>query len=689
MTSLDKPHSHTLRVVFYAHVKDVLTQTEKQYEDELDLHYRVGGRIARSKGSSTESTESVGTRGGGSATLAAAHPAKSAAQHPIASAPPNCQNQDVVSILDSEMDNGHTVRQWVEQAHTCCDWFLSNPKVGGIRPPNAVQLSFKPIDIDCLDVASCVKIITLYHKENGEASGHFLQELAPGTPTFTMDLTKESDQRVKEIFDSGPLQMEMKKSGRHPGIPMHVQQAMNTKAEQTKHIVFVVPDDKRWISLRDEPNACWKRWALNREERGTVWHSEMAYSKMNEDVYSAVLFTEAEMMCGNPRQLDYDDPNIAGCMRFVPTTATPAIGQQSEGEKDGDASNVQKRFEGMFMQGAAVATSVAISTTATSKTEFCPPNIAIVLTFEILTKCELISTTQMSDQKDCPICLEKLQEDKIPLQCKHFLCSDCCDLLLEDASKKCCRCIECPQCRTATFPQQLAQFGDADRQARFQLQIAQKTENKRVSSQFFWWCRDASNRTLFRVASHLKCEAIYQNVKTLLESQQVNLQNYETFVHSVNKIFTDWMHEARSNSRKINAKIQECSRSMHNANDGQSINCALKQLQKLITDLEQQTKEEADIVDYIAEAKINIQAVFCGLTCNLQETRTLETLRAWQCASVGTQILPPGWGKHCVSEEDLDKYGHILRYKWPKSFSLSEMRPQKVRKTTPPVSKPI
>lgn len=686
MTS-HKEYRQTIKLVTYAHVTDLLTGAEKTHDDDDCHDARVGGRTTRTKGGEQPppATRSAATRSPGSASQSNA---SAPAEHPIESAVPNCQNEEHNRILDMKMDNGHTLRTYVKQLHYCA-WSLATPTVNGISPPNAVRLDFKSINDDELndsDVASCVKFITPQYTQTGSVSGHFLQELEESKATLTMDLTKESDQRVKEMLESGPLQLNMERLGRPPDIPTNVQKEMDTKAEKTKQIVFVVPNGKIYDKLSDEPNACWMRWALNNEERGCVWHSEMAYSELKRDSFPTLSITEPEIMCGFPRNLElqegHDQLGITGCMRFVSTTATPAIDEQSEGKKDGNASNVQKRFQGMFIEGAAVPISYDISTTATSNTKFCPDNIAIVLTLEIVTKTELTDITKMSNEKYCPICLDPMKEGQtVKLECNHKLCCDCCDLLLENASKNCSRCIECPLCRTASYPEQCAQFGDAGRQARLQLQIEQKLENKRVSRDFFWWCTKASNRALFKISSHIKCEAIHENVTTLLGSPLVNLGNYETFMHRVYKIFTNWLDEARSNSHKINAKIQECNRSVRNAKDVHSINSAVQQLQELMTDLVQQTQEEAEIVDYITKAKIDMQAIFCGLTCNLQETRTLETLRAWQLASVGTQILPPGWEKFCVSNEELQKYGHILRHKWPKNFRSPEHRPDQKRKS--------
>ena len=636
-----------------------------------------------------------------------------AARGPGSKSPTFRQEDDSVEV-DSGTDetllkiskmivDGVTSEQFVRQLHNenVVKCFLTNPKVDGKQPDNAVWLQLKPNDPDSVPTLSCMgEMVPLYNK-NGKADKHFLKMLAPTKPTFTLDMTNYTCEELNQVLASGPLEFAYIKTGRDETIPKSVQEAMDRITDKTRHHVFLVTEEQM-LELQ-QPNMCWKSWSGTEDfdddedkEKCPCYHSEMAKSSSVEnpaDDRFPWLTIKPEVMQRDdslPR-LDYTDKTMMGCVQLEATKVVHTAGENDDGEAGQRPQ--QQRLGGAFLKTAAgVSCSAERSTAGSSQRKFCEENVAFVFKMQIKTTSKIITTNPINDTV-CPICLDNLGEDKIALECQHQLHPECYKQLWQYAVKKSGKHIKCPTCCHPTSWTHCAQYGDVDYRASVQDQIAEEKQQMQLSLQFVAWLRQEETRS--KIWNHIRCESIYKNAKKLLNPEEVKLSNYEAVITSVQNIFEtrgygtageNWIMVARSKSCQINRQIQNCLWTIATAKNVQSINEAQQKMNQLIADLNQQIDAESELVKYICDLQAHVQVLCSSLEFNLKEQCTLDTLRAWQIANAEVQILLPGWEKFCISNEELQQFGHILRGKWPTHFCMSEFsndvseRTSKIRK---------
>lgn len=430
---------------------------------------------------------------------------------------------------------------------------------------------------------------------------------------------------------------------------------------------------------------------------------------------------------------------VLGCMNFTTTTVKLVEGENEDGQADPDKSPLQQRLSGVFLNVPAepVSTSAAYCNGPVSEDDFCADNVLIALDFEICTNSTLINTMPLLPDTDCSVCLEKLDEQQVKLSCKHSLHSACIEALFEHAAKNGCQHIQCPNCRQVTSSTNLPnleQYGASEHVAALQRRREEQQQNMEKSSQYHWWCLNPHYKVQWRVFNQIKCESITEKMQWILHSEDLMLDNYELSLRHVACMFRQWMENARRKSRKILLEIRvftitmsndlaeewsasrtilqqirNCSYNMSNddnqerienrmpeletlmadlkqqtekdtvSNDDkrQRIETDMQKLNKLIEQLKQQTEKEAELGKYINVANEHVQVVISDLRFNLTESFSLDRLREWQNANVNTILLPSGWKKFCVSDADVEKFGHILRAQYPKHFRAPESDDQK------------
>ena len=135
----------------------------------------------------------------------------------------------------------------------------------------------------------------------------------------------------------------------------------------------------------------------------------------------------------------------------------------------------------------------------------------------------------------------------------------------------------------------------------------------------------------------------------------VQQQACETLIKSVEDKLRDWMKRSRMASLEINLQMQQCLRELPNVQDQQRIDMLNRRFDELHTELKQKQQEERTIIDYVSAALDHVQAIFA----DLHNIHTLEN------GTLDIQRIPDGWQKFCLSEEDIEEYGDLLRAQWP------------------------
>jgi len=188
-------------------------------------------------------------------------------------------------------------------------------------------------------------------------------------------------------------------------------------------------------------------------------------------------------------------------------------------------------------------------------------------------------------------------------------------------------CIECPQCRKLTLLKDTARYGTADRQALIQRTLENKRAAKQLSVDYFLWCSQPS--TKLQVFFEIKCEAIKQMMALVL-TQEMNLEESCNMLYRVDRSLKQWFYE-----------------------------------------FAQKQSEETQLFDYMSKVHAHVQAIQFDVRMNVKNS---DDLQNWRRAKMDIQKIPPGYERFCVPPEDMERFGVILRAKFPAHFRRTRKR---------------
>ena len=104
---------------------------------------------------------------------------------------------------------------------------------------------------------------------------------------------------------------------------------------------------------------------------------------------------------------------------------------------------------------------------------------------------------------------------------------------------------------------------------------------------------------------------------------------------------------------------------------GQSLNLLYRVEMSSKTWWQQYQEKQDDTLKYMQDVTAHVQAILCDVKRNVEN---LDDLQNWRTANMDIQRIPPGYERFCVSPEDVERFGPILRAKFPAHFGGASKR---------------
>jgi len=623
--SAEQPSKVSSKVKEYMHIVFVCDVTDPLTGQRHDIYKQTKSLRARSANNATR---------GGNSSEDSIEECRQSLQESLSAS--NFVDEATISeIMKCTMDGHHTVEEFVKQAldGSIVEFSIctrtedeANVKTDDTVQENTVKLVLTPQQVEA---PSCVCAIIPDHQLDGEFTGKcFLQPLQEPSNAFVVNLPSHSSKTGKLLLEQD-LEIAFEKSGRLDEIPQANKDKMDANDTKTLLNNFCIATDEQFQALCVDSSAFWIV-----QDESKCWSSEMAKKSSPTqkacDKIPVLKMPVQEIRSKYPRAITWEEEEeLLGCLKFAGTKVTHAAGTGS--------STVQQIQQGMVMQPSALPTTAQINTAGISTKRFIAPNLGIVFRVKLVSDEFTIKSNLIPHDKECCVCLDRMddsedsKDSKVQLKCAHVICCKCCDDLFAEAAKIKQEYIGCPQCRQPTMLKDTARYGTADRQALIQRTLEKKWAARQLSVEYFWWCAQPSTKS--QVFFQIKCEAIQQMIALVLQSQSDRDESLN-LLYRVEMSSKKWLQQYQEKQSK----------------EAQYMNDQLK---------------------YMQDVTAHVQAIVCDLKRNVEN---LNDLQNWRTANIDIQKIPPGYERFCVSLEDVERFGVILRAKFPAHFGGASKR---------------